>query len=228
MKSALAALVSVATLVTSAPGCSGPRAHALAAAIDVNPLRHARFGDSCRYRAIREGTKGESVEETWILQVASASKGLARVDVTILGSPRTPASPSPREPGYSVKLPQADEGFAGDDLLRLFHRPELTSEGILAVLDRDVTSVEGSVRQFPRVILDRTRQARELTLEFRDRTIDHGRYRIVLADDLPVLGICEAELEEEWTVCDADGQLKKERRHDRLELVEAHEATESR
>ena len=119
----------------------------------------------------------------------------------------------------------AIQGFSAVELLRLFHRPELTSEGMVVVLDRDVASIEGAKRSFTGDVLEHARQLRELTVTFRDASLVRGTYRIVVADDLPGLGIAEAELDEEWTVVAPDGSLKNERRHERLELVEAHEVT---
>jgi hypothetical protein len=217
----------IAAAALSIVGCAGPRERAEEVAIPNNPLRKARVGDTCRYRAIREG-QGASVPEIWTLEVTGAGKGLARIDVAVLGPERDPRSPSPREPAYFVRLPTADQPLTATEVLQLFHRPELSTEGMLVVLDRDVKSVDGATRAFPVLVFGRTRDARELSVTIEDPLLVRGTYRIVVSDELPVLGISEAELDEEWRVIDRDGQLHTERRHERLELVEAHGAAESR
>ncbi len=208
-------------------GCAGPREHAEEISIPNNPLRKSRVGDICRYRAVRDG-QGNAVPEVWTFELTGAGKGLARVDVAVLGPDRDPRSPSPREPAYSVILPTADQPLAGTEILQVFHRPDLRTEGMLVVLGRDVKSVEGSTRSFAEVVLGRTRDVRELTVTVADAQLVRGTYRVVVSDDLPVLGISEAELDEEWQVVDKDGQLHTERRHDRLELVEAHGAADAK
>lgn len=209
-------------------GCATPRERMEAISVELNPLRNARIGDVCRYRAIREGEPGGPVAETWMLRVSSSSKGLSRVDVAVLGPARTPPSPSPREPGYSLKLPTADAGIDATEVLRLFHRPELTTEGMLTVVTREEPVITGSTRAFTTVVFDRTRNARELTVTISDKQLVRGTYRIVVVDEIAVLGIVEAELDEEWTVLDQDGAIRTERRHDRLELVEARGAADSK
>jgi hypothetical protein len=220
MKSAL-----VVAILAFLMGCTTTGERASSLELPTNPLRKARVGDACRYKAVRDGEPGEPVIETWVFRVGGQAKGRARVDVSVLGPVRKPASPSPREPAYSVALPTADQGFSALELIRLFHRPELTSEGMFVVLERDVASVDGEKKSFPGDVLEHARQLRELTVTFRDLSLVRGTYRIVVADDLPVLGIAEAELDEEWTVVAPDGSLKTERRHEKLELVEAHEVT---
>jgi hypothetical protein len=209
-------------------GCAGPREHAEEISIPTNPLRKSRVGDICRYRAVRDNGQGKSVSEVWTFEVTGAGKGLARVDVAVLGPDRDPKSPSPREPAYAVILPTADQPLAGTEILQVFHRPDLRTEGMLVVLGRDVKSVDGSTRAFAQVVLGRTRDVRELTVTVTDAQLLHGTYRVVVSDDLPVLGISEAELEEEWQVVDKDGQLHTEQRHERLELVEAHGAADAK
>jgi hypothetical protein len=208
-------------------GCAGPAERAEKVSVPTNPLRKARVGDMCRYRAVRDG-QGAPVSEVWTLEVTGAAKGIARVDVAVLGPERDPKSPSPREPAYFVRLPTADQPLAATEVLQLFHRPELSTEGMLVVLGRDVKSVEGTTRAFPILVLGKTRDARELSVTIEDALLLRGTYRVVVSDELPVLGISEAELDEEWQVVDRDGQLHTERRHERLELVEAHGAAESR
>jgi len=208
-------------------GCSGPRERAEEISIPQNPLRKARVGDMCRYKAVREG-QGDTVTEVWTLEVTGAGKGLVRIDVSVLGPERDPRSPSPREPAYFVRLPTADQPLAATEILQLFHRPDLTTEGMLVVLGRDVTSVEGSTRSFTRVVFDRTRDGKELTVTIKDALLLRGTYRVAVSDELPVLGIADADLDEEWQVMNKDGALRTEHRHDHLELVEAHGAGESR
>ncbi len=224
-----ATLLVLLLLAPLLPGCTAPHERARDLAIDINPLsnRKAKIGDMCRYRGVRTGQHDEEVAETWTLRLTSQSKGLARVDVAVLGPNRVPASPSPREPGFSLKLPTADAGIAATEVLRLFRRPELTTEGLLTVLDRDETLIDGSVRSFTTVVFDRTYHARELVVRIEDKLVK-GTYRIVVVEEIPVLGLVEAELDEEWTVTDQDGALHTERRHDKLELVEARGATDSR
>jgi hypothetical protein len=212
----------------AASGCTTPRERAEKIAVDTNPLRKSRAGDLCRYRAVRDDGGGTAYPESWTLQLTGAGKGLARVDVAVLGPNRSPPSPSPREPGFFVRMPTADAPLDAAEVIHFFHRPELTSEGVLAVLDRDAKSVEGSTRTFTTVVLDHTYVARELTVTFQDDSLLRGTYRVVFVDDLPVLGIAEAELDEEWHTVDADGQLKTEHRHDKLILAEAHGSTDSR
>lgn len=215
-----------AFLIGALAGCAGPRERAEALTLETNPLRKARVGDSCRYSAVRDGQDGqEAVAESWTLRVLSSSKGLDRLEVQVLGPARVPAGPSPREPGYSAKFPIADSPLASTEIIRLFHRPDLTTEGMLVVLAREFTHVEGSTRSFTSVFLDHTRLAREMTVTISDKQLRRGTYRVVMVDELPVFGIAEAELDEEWEVTDPDGQLKIEHRHERLELVDAHEAT---
>jgi len=218
-------------LALLAAGCTTPRERMEKLSIENNPLRNAREGDLCRYRAVRQGDTGTGpgVEETWTLRVSSGgSKGLQRVDVAVLGPARAPASPSPREPGYSLKLPTADAGIAATEVLRLFHRPDLTTEGMLAVVSRDEPEIEGSTRTFTTTVFDRTRTARELTVAIHDRDLLRGTYRIVVVDDIAVLGIVEAELDEVWVVTDPDGALRKERRHDHLKIVESRSAADAK
>jgi hypothetical protein len=225
MKTRILLLASTALL---AAGCTSPRERMEQLSVEINPLRKARIGDVCRYRAVRTGDGGEGVAETWTLRVSGSSRGQARVDVAVLGAARTPPSPSPREPGYSLKLPTADAGIAATEVLRLFHRPALTTEGMLAVVGREEPKIEGTTRSFTTVVFDRTRDARELLVTIQDPSLVRGTYRIVVVDEIAVLGIVEAELDEVWTVLDPDGTIRTEKRHDKLELVEARGAADAK
>lgn len=73
--------------------------------------------------------------------------------------------------------------------------------------------------------LGHLRLARELTVRFTDKLLRRGVYRVVVVDEIPVLGIVEAELDEEWEIETPDGEIRLMRRHEKLELVEASEAT---
>jgi hypothetical protein len=224
----IASLIGCALSLVLIAGCAGPRERAEELTVPTNPLARARPGDMCRYRAVREDSRGEAVSESWTLQVNGKANGLARVDVSVLGPALTPHGPSPREPGYVVRLPTAEGRLSSPEIMRLFHRPELTSEGMLAVLDRDVKHVEGTMRSFTMVVLDHTREAHELTVTFDDDSLVRGTYRVVVVDDLPVLGIAQAELDEEWTTVEEDGARKTSRRHETLDLVEASGAADSK
>lgn len=219
------ALLAAASLLALA-GCATPRDQAEALTLETNPLRKARVGDDCRYRAVRDGEPGkEAVAESWTIRVLGSKEGQARLEVQVLGPERIPASPSPREPGYSFKFPTADSSLSSTEILRLFHRPDLTTPGMLTVLGRDFTRLEGSTRSFTLVSLGRTRLAREMTVSFSDKQLVRGTYRVVMVDELPVLGIAEAELTEEWESVQPDGSINVEKRHETLTLVDAHEAT---
>jgi hypothetical protein len=172
---------------------------------------------------VRDGQTGQPpVPEEWTIGVGSIGGGDCLLEVSIQGPPRTPPGPSPREPGFSLFMPMKDEAFSGTEILRLFHRPDLTPRGMRAVLDRDVKAVEGSVRRFPLVFQGRTRLAHELTISIEDASLVRGTYRLVVVPDLPAPGILEAELDETWTATDADGNEREERRHEKLELVDSH------
>jgi hypothetical protein len=217
-------LVLVALVCLAA--CATPSEKADALQTPKSPLHGARVGDMCRYRSIREG-QGDPVVETWTFRVAGMSRGTGRVNVSVLGPPRVPASPSPREPGYSLLLPTADAGFAATELMRFFHRPDLTTEGMRVVLDREGKKITGEERAFPVVVQDSTHQAWELVVHFADPSLE-ATYRAVIVDGLPVLGIKEAELDEVWTSVAEDGSLHPEHCHEKLELVASHDTSDTR
>ncbi len=226
MRSLLVVLVAVLLPVA---GCASPSERAEAVAIEKNPVRDARTGELCRYRAVRDGSATEKpVVEDWIFRVLSASAGSARVEVSVLGPPRVPPSPSPREPSFAIDFPMTDGAFSAVQLIRLFHRPELTTRGANVVLDREAKKVEGHVRPGLLVVQGKTREVRELSIELSGGALARGSYRAVIADDLPVLGIIEAELDETWTIGGPDGDVTEERRHDRLRLLDSHEALDAR
>ena len=206
-------------VLASAAGCRGPRSHADDLALEKNPLRDARAGELCRYRATRGGA-GVPVPEEWTIRVTAVSGGSARVEVSVLGPPRVPPAPAPREPGYGLFMAMKDEGFTGAALLRLFHRPDLTARGIRRILERDVREVSGTVRDRPVLFSGKTCQARELTLVIEDPSVVRAVYRVVLLDEVPVVGILEAELEQVFRVVDPDGEVHEETRVDRIELVD--------
>jgi hypothetical protein len=202
-------------------GCLGPRSRAERVELAASPLRDARTGELCRYKARREGAPGEpAVEEEWTLRVGQVVGGAAEVFVEVLGPSRTPPAPSPREPGWSVLLQSKSEGFSGSQILRLFHRPDLSPRGVRAYLDEEVGGVDGSMREFPLVVDGKTCAARELTIQIRDATLERGTYRLVVVDGLPVCGIYEADLDEVWISDAPDGERHEERRHDHLELAD--------
>ncbi len=224
MKKLAIALVVLAPLALA--GCASPSERADAIKVEKNPLVRARVGDMCRYRAIREG-QGDPLVEVWTFRISSMSRGTAGVSVSVLGPPRDPASPSPREPNFFVRLPTADAGFSATELLRVFHRPDLTSEGMHVVLDRDGKKIEGTASAFPIAWEGSTREGCELEVRYQDDKVK-GSYRIKMADGLPVLGMTEAELDEVWTSCAEDGSLHEERRHEKLVLVDYHDTTQTR
>jgi hypothetical protein len=178
---------------------------------------------------VRDGQGADKpVVEDWIIRVLSSAAGAALIEVSILGPPRVPPSPSPREPGFEVSFPTADSSFSAIELVRLFHRPALTSKGAFVVLERDVSRVDGGVQARTGVFSGRTRDVREVRIALEGGTLVRGDYRVVIADDVPVLGILEAELDETWTSLAPDGSLVVERRHDRFVLSDAHDALETR
>jgi hypothetical protein len=182
-----------------------------------------RAGAFCRYRAIRDGVKGEPpMEEEWTFRVREIVSGEAKVEVEVLGKSRNPPSPSPREPGWSVYLHMKDDAYTGSQVLRLLHRPDLSPRGIRRYLEDEVASLDGSVRAFPVVVDGQTYQGREVTIELEDASLARARYRLVVVDELPVLGLKEADLDEVWISDAPDGGRHEERRHDHLELVESH------
>ncbi len=162
------------------------------------------------------------MEEEWTFRVREIASGEAKVEVEVLGKSRNPPAPSPREPGWSVYLHMKEDAFSGSLVLRLLHRPDLSPRGIRQYLEDEVSKLEGSVRSFPIVVGDRTYEGREVTVELEDATLTRARYRLVVVDELPVLGIQEADLDEVWISDAPDGVRHEERRHDHLELVEWH------
>ena len=205
--------------LVSLGGCLGARSSAERIELERSPLRDARAGMVARYHATRDGEPGAPpVVEEWTLSIVSVQAGFARVEVSILGPPRSPAGPSPREPGFVLDLPTKIDGFTGVELIRLFRHPELTTRGVREMLDRGGTSVGGQHDSYPLVVLGKTHEAHALTVELSDGQLRRGVYRVVVVDDLPVLGIVEAELEEVWTALTPDGDEVVERRHERLLL----------
>jgi hypothetical protein len=168
---------------------------------------------------VRDGERGTApVVEEWTVAITSVQAGNARVEVSILGPPRVPASPSPREPGFVLDLPTKVDGFTGVEIIRLFRHPELTTRGVRQLLDRGGTSISGESETLPLLVLGKTHEAHALTVRLSDDRIDRATYRVVVVDDLPALGIVEAELEEEWTRLTPDGDEVTERRHETLTL----------
>lgn len=211
----------LASLVLSfATGCLGPRSLAERVEVDRNPFVTAREGAYCIYRGIRDGKPGEApVEEEWALRIVSVGGGVAELDVSILGPPRVPSSPSPREPGYKLFVPTKEDAWSAVEVLRLFHRPDLSTHGMRAVLDRDVQSVEGSRTDSPLVVDGKTRDSHLLQVTVRDGSLVNGTYKVTCVDHVPVAGIYKAELDETWKTMDAEGEWHEEHRHDRLELL---------
>jgi hypothetical protein len=227
MRDVVALLAVIATSLAS--GCTSPRERMERISIETNPLRKARKGDLCRYRAVRIGDTpdAEGVEEVWTLRVDESAKGLAKVDVACLGPSRPTPSPSAREPGWNLRMPTADAGIAATEVLRLFHRPELTTEGMLTVVEREKPEIEGSTQTFTTLVFDRTRDARQIIVRIIEaKPYFRGTYRVVVVDELAVLGIIEAELDEEWDTVDPDGELSRQHRHDSLKLVESRSASD--
>lgn len=220
---------SAAVLIASITGCATPSERAEAIALDRNPLRDARAGELCRYRSIRDGSATEKpVVEDWIVRVLSAAAGTARVEAAVLGPAREPAALSPREPAFEVAYSMVDGAFSSIQMLRLFQRPDLTPKGMRVVLDREERAVEGAVKGGLLVVGGKTRDVRELTVTVRGGPFVRATYRVVIADDLPVLGIVEAELDETWLATGPDGDLREERRHDHLVLTDSHDADTAR
>jgi hypothetical protein len=203
------------------PGCLlGSRSKAERVELALNPLRDARVGEFCRYKALRDGREGEPpAPEEWMLAVRQNAGGAAKIEVELLGPRRVPPSPSPREPGWSVLLQTKEEAFSGSQVLRLLRRPDLSPRGIRAFLERDVANVSGSVKEKPVLVQGKTCLGYEMTLSFEDPQV-RATYRLVVVDELPVLGVFEAELDEVWISDAPDGDRHEERRHDRLELVD--------
>jgi hypothetical protein len=201
-------------------GCLGSRSRAERIELALNPLRDARPGEFCRYKGVRDGTPGERpVIEEWTLSVRQSAGGAAKIEIELLGPSRSPPSPSPREPGWSVFLQTKDEAFSGSQILRLFRRPDLSPRGVRSYLDHDVSNVSGGVKEKPVLVRGRTYAGYEVTISFEDPQL-RGRYRLVIVDELPGIGLYEAELEEVWISDAPDGERHEERRHDRLELVD--------
>jgi hypothetical protein len=200
-------------------GCLGARSRAERIEIERSPLRDARAGGVAHYRAVRDGEPGAPpIVEEWTFSIRSVQGGIARIDVSILGPPRSPATPSPREPGFALDMPTKADGWNGVEVIRLFRHPELTTRGLRALLDRGGTSVSGGVETFPLLVQGKTHEAHQLTVELSDELIDHATYRVVIVDDQPVLGLVEAEVEEVWTTLTPDGEEVGNRRHERLFL----------
>lgn len=202
-------------------GCLGSRSRADHVELALNPLRDARPGEFCTYKGLRDGKEGEPpVVEEWTIAVRQIVGGAAKVEVELLGAPRTPPSPSPREPGWSVFLQTKEEAFSGTQLLRLLRRPDLSPRGARAFLDHSVSGVHGSVRELPIVVQGKTCSGHEMTLSYSDHQLLRATYRLVIVDELPGIGLYEAELDEVWISDVPDGDRHEERRHDRLELVD--------
>ncbi|MEZ0228959.1 MAG: hypothetical protein ACAI25_10070 [Planctomycetota bacterium] len=202
-------------------GCRGSRSAADHIELEQNPLRDARPGEFCTYKSLRDGKPGEPpIPEEWTLSVRQVVAGAAKLEVELLGPTRSPPSPSPREPGWSVFLQTKDEALNGSQILRLFHRPELSPRGVRAFLDRDVSRVAGGVREIPVVVQGKTCSGKELTFHFEDPQLLRATYRLVIVDELPAIGLYEAELDEVWISDAPDGERHEERRRDRLELVD--------
>jgi hypothetical protein len=206
--------------LVASSGCFGARSRAERIELERNPLRSARAGESLRFTSVRDGTPGgEHTAEEWTFSIRSVQNGYAHVEVSILGPPRSPPSPSPREPGFELELPTKDDGWNGVEVLRLFRHPELTTRGLRQVLDRGGVSVGGGHEVFPLVVDGRTRLAHALTVTLSDGALERASYRIVIVDDLPGLGIAEAELDEVWTSVTPDGDEVEQHRHDKLVLA---------
>lgn len=201
------------------PGCLGARSRAERVELERSPVRDARAGQVARYRGERTGEPGGPVTEEWTFSVRSVEGGYARVEVAVLGPPRVPASPSPREPGYVLDVPTKDDGFTGVEILRLFRHPELTTHGVRSLLDRGKVSVEGDGDSLPYLFAGKTHPAHALTLRISDERLRSAVYRVVVLDDLPVLGVVEADLDEVWVSLTPDGEEREERRHDHLALL---------
>lgn len=210
-----------AFLIFGLTGCLNARSRAERVQLEQNPLRDARAGEVCHYRALRDGEPGvPPVAEEWTLAVQQVVGGAARVEVELLGAKRNPPSPSPREPGWSVFLQTKEEAFSGAQILRLFRRPDLSPRGARSWLERDVSNVSGSVKELAVLVQGKTCAGHEITISFSDKDLERATYRLVIVDDLPGIGLYEAELEEVWLSDAPEGDLHEERRRDRLSLVD--------